>query len=487
MKINDALKTSQENAVKAIQEAGKSRVTDAFLNATRQKSIYDKGVTAQLLNNYKRVMDSDAAVDFTKSSDVAPFVNEVWPLVAAWYPEFPLKDLISVQAMKEPLAYLMFTSLRAGTSKPGTKIGDVVETATGPRTIRGQYPTGEIIGEEIQAADMQTGASSTQAMLAYYPLNISATTGYLDKIKLTIGDKSYVPLTVVGDTVNLAEQGTTTASGITIGVSTGLIDIPSSISTTDGLTINYVWNIDYATHDNVMRVKEEIENRVMEATPRALVLEWTLFSEYLKKTQFGTDIRKDNAQRMLDLMYQYQVRYILDSLYEYSTGQSYVKNNFDATEAFKVSIPGSTTVSLDVKAQTVMQNLGKYSAWIEMTNGRVEGNRLVVGRNFKNFVETLPIQWWKPATTDETGYSSPRELGQFGKYKVFYDPMRNDNEAMMLYRGKEFYDAAYYLGEYMPIVPTEAIPLGVKVSSSFVSMEAYRYDKPNSVIKFNIE
>lgn len=478
MKINDALRVSQESAVKAITLAGKSRVTDAFLKATSQKSLYDKGVVAQLLNNYKKIMDSDTATDFTKGADVGPFVNEVWPLVAAWYPEFPLKDLISVQAMKEPLSYLMFSSLRAGTSKAGTKIGDVVETAMGPRTIRGQYPTGEILGEEIETSAFEDVDGAKQAMLAFYPLNIAATPGYLDKIKIVSGNKTYVPLTVVGDIINLAEQGSTTAvENATISISTGLLTLPA---VTDKVTANYVWNIEYGTHDNIMRVKEEIENRPIEATPRALVLEWTLFSEYLKKSQFGLDIRKDNTQRMLSLMSQFQTRYILDTMWEYATGNS--------GKVDKVTIPGSTTVSLDVKAQTVLQALAKYSNMIEMANGRVEGNRLVVGSNFKAFLEALPLTWYRPeSNTTDTGYSSPRKLGSFGKYLVYYDPNRNSSDVMMTYRGSEFYDAAYYLGEFMPIVPTEAIPLGVKVSSSFVSMEGHLYDKKDSVIKLTVE
>lgn len=87
-----------------------------------------------------------------------------------------------------------------------------------------------------------------------------------------------------------------------------------------------------------------------------------------------------------------------------------------------------------------------------------------------------------PDATDY-GFSSPRCIGEFGTFKVYYDPVRGADEAFMTYRGSEFYDAAYYLGEYMPCVPTDAIALGVTVRSSFVSMEAYRYDKPTCVIK----
>ena len=61
-----------------------------------------------------------------------------------------------------------------------------------------------------------------------------------------------------------------------------------------------------------------------------------------------------------------------------------------------------------------------------------------------------------------------------------------DGEAFMTYRGDEWYDASYYLGIYMPMVPTDAIALGVTVRESFVSMEAHKYHKPTCVVPFTV-
>lgn len=481
---NTALQRIQDSAVDKMSALNETARKYFQVADSECKSIAEKGVTAGLIGNFQRIMDSDLGQNFTKSSDFGPYVMEVWPIVTAWYPDFPLKELISVQDMDKPLAYLFFSLLKAGTNKSDTVSGEVVETATGLRTIRGKYPTGEIVGETILPADLDTSGSNPQALLAYAPLNIATIPGYLEKTRIFLtaaSTETYVPLSVSNGVITFAKlSAPTVATTLTVDVETGLIDFGSEATAGNFVkaVVNYVWNLDYADTDNIQRVTEEVELRPMEATPRALMLEWTLFSEYLKKSQFGQDIRTDNTKRVLKLLYDYQVRYILDEMFDYAEGNGGVPYN--------IVIPGTTAYALDVAVNNVIRQLKNAGNIIELTSGRMEGNKIVCGRNFKSFCESLPNTWWKPET-DQKGFSAPRKIGTFaGFYDVYYDNTREATEAFMTYRGDEWYDAAYYLGEYMPIVPTDAIALGVKVRSSFVSMEAYRFDKKNCVLRLNV-
>ena len=56
----------------------------------------------------------------------------------------------------------------------------------------------------------------------------------------------------------------------------------------------------------------------------------------------------------------------------------------------------------------------------------------------------------------------------------------------MTYRGSEFYDAAMYLGIFLPIVPTDTVALGVTVRQSMVSMEAYKLHKPSAIVRLTV-
>jgi len=443
------------------------------------KKVHDKAIEAGILSNFERVMDEATAQSFIKSNNYGPYVMEIWPVVTAWYPEFPLKDLISVQDMNKPLAYLFFSSLKAANAKSPTVVGARVETPLGIRDIRGNYPTGEIFGEVITSPQIEYDASekASVTILAYNPLNVAG--DYLEKYKITVeggteaGD--YVATSVVGNKIMLQKGGV--AGKSYIDLETGAVYIYEEVQGVTKITANYVWQIEMATDENIPTVIEDIEMLPMEAVPRAIALKWTIFAEYIKKSQFKTDIREENTKRVLNLIYQYQVRYILDSLYDYATGDGV---------SHEVNINASTTISLDVKSQAVQEQLKSIANIIEINSGRIEGNRIVCGKAFKSFVESLPSTLFKPAEGN-TGFSGPRHIGRYGSFEVYYDNMRAADECFMTYRGTEWYDAAYYMGVFMPIIPTDCIAIGTKVREAFCSMEAYKFHKKNCVVKFKVK
>lgn len=439
------------------------------------KEISDKAVEAGILGNFQKVMDSDAVQNFITTNNYGPYVMEIWPIVTAWYPEFPLKDLVSVQNMDKPLAYLFFSSLKQGTKKGDSPVGATVETPLGMREIRGNYPTGEVFGEEIPEDQIQEDGGTTITMLAYAPLNVQA--NYLEKYKIQILDekgaptKTYTAGSVVGGDILLNEvkgDGTVEASEAKIEIQTGAVTLPDT--GVKKIKANYVWMLELSNDDNIPTVTEDIEMIPIEAIPRALALKWTVFSEYLKKSQFNLDIREDTTKRVLNLIYQYQVRYVLDDLYDYATGH-----------VETIEIPQSQVLALDVKNQKVQEQAKKVANTIEITSGRMEGNRIVCGVDFKSYLESLPDTMFKPET-QENSFSGPRKIGTWGTFSVYYDPYRRADEGFMTYRGDQWYDSAYYIGMYMPIIPTDAVAIGTKIRSAFCSMEAYFYHKKNSVI-----
>lgn len=523
MTMGSALAEQQKSASEAIKNA--HRVCDSYMSYAEKNgaSSYEQAMTARLLCNFaekhgsyedgvrkfgkNRVSDSafgtftDGA---THEGSFGPWIMDVWPLVTAWYPEFPLKDLISVQEMEKPLAWMFFSKLKAGTTKAPTVYGDEVETPLGMRTIKGQYPTGEIFGEKIPLAQFQKADSSTMVtMLSHYPLNISG--DYTDKTQLVlVGTKSSADVREVykfanesNGVITFKSASGTTLSDVTLDIQTGLLSAPKasasdtvdaimadSGATLTGFEVSYVVNLDYITTDNIQKVKEDVEKIEMIARERALMLEWTLFAEYLKKTQFGQDIAQDNLKRCLDLMYQYQVRYILDEMYTYAEG---IGDSGVAGVDKTIPILKSQVYSIDVKVQKFIQSLNETANQIEIASGRMAGNRIVVGRDVKAFLESLPNTYYKIEDGNDKGFSSPRRIGEIAGFMVFYDPYLPNTKGFMTYRGSEFYDAAYYMGMYMPLTTTDTVVLGVNAKQSFVSMEAYKYHKKNCVIKLNFD
>lgn len=472
-RITDSIEKAQSN----------SKTNSFFKVASEGMSLHEKGVVAEILNNHRQIMDSDLAQNMIKTQNYGPLVPELWPIVAAWYPDFPLRELICVEGMTQPLSYLVFSRLLAGTSKSETIAGEQVETPTGLRTIHGAYPTGEIHGEQVQETDFTWDDSdkTATAAMAYYPLFTGA--DYLGKFMINITSSEsqysgkYVADAVNGDIITFKTDNANKYE-ITMDIQTGGLVIKQSAADANKVTlasVYYVWDIQTADKDNIPSLVEDLERIAIEAKPRALGLRWSVFAEYQKKTQFGADIRTDTSKRVLNLLYQYQVRYILDVMYNFSTGS-------EAT----ITIP-TANITVESKAQEVLQKLNEQAQVIAQTTGRMYGNRLVVGRKFRSWLESLPSTYVEMFPYDEDGYESPRKLCKFGQYIVFYDPHQADDAGFMTYRGNFWADAAYYLGEYMPVTPTDAVSLGVEVRSAFCSMEAHFYHKPNAVIPLKFQ
>ena len=155
--MSERLKQVQKRIMDSIENVGKSPLTKKYFDFSVDdlKSLQEKGTQAQVLLNCKKIMDSADMANFMKISNFGPYIPELWPIVTAWYPEFPLKELICVQGMEQPLCYMAFSQLKTGTTKAPTVAGQLVETATGMRTINGAYPTGEVQGEILKATDFQ--------------------------------------------------------------------------------------------------------------------------------------------------------------------------------------------------------------------------------------------------------------------------------------------------------------------------------------------
>lgn len=447
-------------------------------------TMYDKYAQATLLNNFvRKVSDSiDAPATHGQQvnmmSDFGPYVPEILPIITAWYPDFPLKDLISVQPISQDLAYVFYSKLVTGTNKAPTIVGQVVETANGPRQINGYYPTGEIFGETIPADQIEADGDGIVAVTAYYALN---TTGdYLEKFKIEAKKENTVLATyyasgVAGGRINLANEGDAQDAGAYMDIESGAIVLPNvALDSIDSLSVNYVWNLDYAIMENIPKVKEQVDKVELKAQPRAISMTWTIFAEALRKSQFKKSIREENARRVMNLLYQYQVRYILDDMWIYSRGGW-----------GELTINQNMTMSLDVLASNVSRQLKAYATKIEVTTGMIEGNRLVVGRDLKAFFESLPSNWFQPVRYN-SNWSTAREIGTFAGFKVYYDPWRGDDEAMMSWKGTDWWAAPYIMAPFMPIVPTDVVNIGVLNTTAIASMEAYKYIHPTSVIKLRV-
>lgn len=443
------------------------------------KTFEEKGIQAGLVSNWGRVSDSDEARQFITTNNYGPFLPELWPIITAWYPEFPLKELISVQDMEQDLAYIITSELLAGTNKADTFMGDKVETPSGLRQIKGRYPTGEIFGEELVGDALFVEGDDTLSALAYYPIMQDNDSLASTNVEVWDADKTELEATYTAGSVSsgiLALLDDTSAKVGEIELATGVITITEQDLTTKLISVSYVWNIEYANDNNIPTIIEDMKMIPIQAKPQVLSMKWTIFSEFVKKKQFGIDIRTSTTKRVLDLLYQYQVRYVLDKMYNGATG---------GTEDLTIPVGA---VDLNVNVNILLKDINKISHKIQKNTGRIEGNCIVTGNDLKAYFEALPDTFYKPeAPGKDYGFNGPRKIGKIGRYTIFYDDKLADDEAFMTYRGSEWYDAAAYYGVFLPIAPTDVVNININLRGAFVTMAAFRLDKPNAIIKLKIQ
>lgn len=493
----------------SIRTLEKNQDVAHFTKYMKGKGMFENtsfmGVQAGLMNNFQSTMDkfrgagsrvSDSYAGLTPMEtvqgvthlhNVGPYIPEIWPIIVAWYPDFPLKDLISVQSMEQPLAYLLYSELKVGTNKAPATAGDIVSTPMGMRSINVVgYSTGKVMGENIPAEQVayDDTAKTITTVLAFQPLLPEDKALAKLKLDVTVDGtlSTYVAAGVSGNNINLAlsTSPTVPVTGAYVDGIHGIVVIPQATAPTAATMVaNYWWNIDLANDANIPKIVEDITKRTIEAEPHAVEMQWTVFAEAVKQAQFGTNFKTENTKRVLNVLYQMQTRDVLSEMWTYATGTM-----TDPADQV-IAIP-TNSYSLDTQVNYVLSRLNAMSSQIGLNSGRMEGNRIVVGYEFKNWLEALPATWFKKYP-EPAGFLAPHAIGEFGKYIVFYDPQAAGDEAFMTYRGSEWYDAAMYMGVFLPFVPTDAVAVGVRVREAFVSMYATDFHKPDCVIKFTVE
>ena len=89
---------------------------------------------------------------------------------------------------------------------------------------------------------------------------------------------------------------------------------------------------------------------------------------------------------------------------------------------------------------------------------RAVGNRLVVGKNAADILETIGAPRYIPNVSGvQVG---PHFAGVLdGKFKVYKNPYFNENAYLIGYKGLTFLDAGYVFCPYLPFVSTDIVML----------------------------
>ena len=203
--------------------------------------------------------------------------------------------------------------------------------------------------------------------------------------------------------------------------------------------------IDYATA-NLPRVGVQLQEIVMNARPKALKTEFSLFGAFdLMQTQ-NVDIQKILSNLAVDELRAEIDGEILNDI------MSVDANAAAGVSTWNMEVPFGVTKK-DHYASFYLE-LVRAAALIKQSTRKYLGNRVIAGFNASVVIRALD-NFKAAASYNNVG---PSVMGTIDKdFTVLMNPYAHEDAYVVLYKGENPYDTAYVYGTYMPIVSSQFI------------------------------
>lgn len=355
-----------------------------------------------------------------------PAKNQYLALTSAVMPTLVADNVASIQAMKQKAAICYYMGYVYGDNRGRITAGDTISSVfqVGPDSDKyadaTKYASETINGEALLAGtDQKTG---------WAPVRPGSVTVDADGTGATI-------VTDNGDG--------TLSDGGTIDYATGNITLGSA-ATADGI-INYDQDLEYAPA-NLPRVGVQLQEIVMNARPKALKTEFSLFGAFdLMQTQ-NVDIQKILSNLAVDELRAEIDGEILNDI------MSVDANAAAGVSTWNIEVPFGVTKK-DHYASFYLE-LVRAAALIKQSTRKYLGNRVIAGFNASVVIRALD-NFKAAASYNNVG---PSVMGTIDKdFTVIYNPYAHEDAYVVLYKGENPYDTSYVYGTYMPIVSSQFI------------------------------
>lgn len=385
-----------------------------------------------------------------------PAKNQYLALTSAVMPTLVADNVASLQAMKQKASICYYMGYIYGDNRGRINAGDTISSVfqVGPDSEKFADST-KYASEEITGESTIAGTSIKTAWAPVRPGTVS------------------IDLDGTGTTIVTDNGDGTLSDGGTIDYSTGNITLTAA-TTIDGI-VNYSQDLEFAPA-SLPRVGAQLQEIVMNAKPKALKTEFSLFGAFdLMQTQ-NVDIQKILSNLAVD-----ELRAEID-------GE--ILNDIMTVDANAAA--GSSTWNMEVPFGVTKKDhyasfyieLVRAAALIKQRTRKYQGNRVIAGFNASVVIRTLDN--FKAASSYNN--VGPSVMGNIDKdFTVLYNPYANEDSYVVLYKGENPYDTAYVYGTYMPIVSSQFIMDSTLLGhQGYATSYAKRLVNPTYIVKGTI-
>lgn len=424
---------------------------------------------AILLNNYEqiaqRLKSSGMPSEFIKSAvenigDVSNPIAMLFQMVSVLVPNFSYMDVVATQPMPTADSPIFFPQLSANTTRNGVTEGDKLLGGTAWEAKNDYTANRERKG-------LTLGASDATGTLTYLPLDnkifirLAKASGATIKIKVSAGGA--IPSTAgwcTGGTVNLSTKAVTV---------TGVV--PNSVTVA---TCDYRYSFEANGLDPVQMTFEFASTNIV-AEPRRLRSLYNLDNFFAAKNVLkGFDL--DSA--LSDSVNGYMNKEISCGVFDNMLDES------SSTITWSKTLPAG--VSWAFHRLSILEKMVAGKNAIRKTIARGPGNKLVLGTDWMNIIETLGSDLWVPEKYQREPIGPYKAGTLAGQFDVVKNQGFADDTGFMSYKADDT-DASYAVGVFIGLYNTDPLTFDdLKVRRGMGTQIGEKLIFSNSIVEMKI-
>ncbi len=448
-------------------------------NARLALNDFDKATLAIMFDNvdkallrYKMLKNLS---DRTYSETVGPFKKHAFNIISALYTTFDLRDIVSIQPMTQKRGAIYKMVYNFASNKGSVRAGDTMFSPNAAGKRARYYSSPKVAQEPIT----WTFSTHSTATLEYYPIQKPETISIVVTGGSAAGTYTYLS-TSNGNFLLQKDAGGANVGNI--NSTTGVVTLSSVDATGDtGTVATYTWASEkFSSNSQIPKVTIGVTETEMTAERRNLLIDTMLDVSYDFEAQFAQSLNSEMESTVVQFL-QNEVSFrALGEMFDGATGNGGATYNFDPDDC-----PAGT--SLEEYAQVLYKLLATMSTKIRSNVGRGEGNRIICGSNLLNFLRVLGTDKFRRAP--KPSGDGPYYAGNLnGDYEIYYNPDLAAADFFMTYKGDSWWQAAYYIGSYLPLMNSQYMLFpDMHGEQGYIGMDAFSLEYPNMIVTGTIE
>ena len=409
---------------------------------------YTRAVTSVILEN-QRLLNEQA----TDSSDIANFKRISIPLVRRIYPQLIANKIVSVQPLLGPVGLVYYLRFRYSSNKgdirgannagfPSDDANSLMQRASGDANLSVYYSS-SFVQNETSTTDDGSDVTSVFSPLEHTPIFTGTLTG-------TVYDG-----TTAVQTFSVSEAGVFSFSDIgspsikatsgSINATTGELTLTwNSAPGSNNVIVNYEYNME--CNADLPEVNLTMESEEITSKVRKLKAAWTYESQQDLRSQHNLDAEAEITSVLAQEINLEIDREIIGDL----------RTNAGTTTSWDYNTALGDTIK--EKYESLFVKVVETSAVIHRKTLRGGANWIIASPEVCAIFETATAGFAPSQTEGFTSNLGVQYVGTVNsRWKLYKDPLFQNNQLLMGYKGDSYMDSGYFFCPYVPLTQTPVV------------------------------